>query len=303
MVTLAGRRRSGRPPDDEGRMTLVEHVRELRTRLLKAVLAVVVATSVSWFFYDELFHLLSDPYNRTASDLRGRGYDVELTIIGSVVDPFVLQMKVAAYAGIVAASPVWLYQLWAFITPGLHRQERRWTLGFLAMAVPLFLAGVMLCYWALPKGIGILLEFTPQGVATFTNFGDYVNFFLRMLLIFGIGFVMPVFVVLLNAMGVLPASSLVKARTWVVLGIFVFAAVATPTGDPFNMLLVALPMTLLYLAAEVVSRVLDRRRSASSDDLAGLDDDEASPLPTASHQPIPRDLADDRPSRIDDDVT
>ncbi len=298
MVTLAGRRGSARRPDDEGRMTLVEHIRELRSRLLKAVLAIATASVVAYFFYDQLFHLLSDPYNATAQDLRARGVKVELVIVGSVVDPFILQLKVSAYAGLLISSPVWLYQLWAFVTPGLHRQERRWTLGFLAVSVPLFLAGVALCYWALPKGIGILLDFTPQSVSALTNFGDYVNFFLRMMLIFGLGFVLPVFVVILNAVGVLPARTMVRARPWAIVGIWVFAAVATPTGDPFNLSLVAVPMTVLYLVAEVICRVHDRRRAAGADEFADLDDEEASPLPAA-----PPRREDDQAARLDDDIT
>ena len=164
---------------------------------------------------------------------------------------------------------------------------------FAAVAGPLFIAGVALGYYVLPKGIGILLGFTPGDVANLVEVNNYLNFILRMLLVFGIAFEIPLFVVLLNLAGIVRGKSLGRARPWIVLGTFVFAAVATPSTDPISMLFLAAPMTVLFLISEVIARILDRRRHV--DDFDQYDDDEASDLELA------HDAADERPSRLEDD--
>jgi sec-independent protein translocase protein TatC len=263
------------PIGDDGRMALADHLRELRARLLRVAVVVVVGTVVAWFFYEQIFSVIKDPYDAGREAL---GKDVHARIIfNSVTDPLMIQLKICALAAVVATSPYWLYQIWAFIVPGLHPNERRWTRLFAAIAGPLFVIGVAVGYYVLPKGLGVLIGFTPDNVELLTDFSRYFSFLTRMLLVFGVAFEIPLFVVLLNLAGVLPARALAQHRPWIVVGTFVFAAVATPSTDPFSMLMLALPMTLLFLVSEVIARLVDRRR-ARTDGLAGLDDDQASPL-------------------------
>jgi sec-independent protein translocase protein TatC len=275
-----------------GRMTLVEHLRELRTRVFKSVLAILAAMVVGWIFYDYLFSLLIEPYQTGVKNLSDRELTEQL-VQGSLTGPFVLQMKIALIAGLVVASPIWLYQMWAFVMPGLHRNERKWTLIFAAVAGPLFMAGVLLGYAVLPKGIEMLLSFTQGEVANFIEVQLYLSFTIRMLMAFGIAFEIPLFVVLLNLAGVVSAEQLKHARRWIVLLAFVFAAVATPSADPFSMLALAFPMTALFLLAEMVTHLVDRRR-ARRGGYADLSDDEASTLQ------LDRDPEDDRPSPLMD---
>lgn len=280
------------PVPDDGTMTLVEHLRELRNRLIKSVIAIVVATIVSFFFYDQLFELLTKPFTTVVDDLaKNEGLDAELTLTG-VADAFTLQIKVCLVAGIVIASPIWLYQIWAFIVPGLHPRERRWTRVFAAIAGPLFLLGVGIGYYVLPKGLQILLDFTPADVSNLIEVSRYLSFILRMLLVFGIAFEIPLFVVLLNLAGVVTGRQLGRFRSWIILGTFIFAAVATPSTDPISMLFLAIPMTLLFLLSEVIARAIDRRRGIH--DYEAWDDDEQSDLA------VDRSADDDRPGSLDE---
>ena len=272
-------------------MTLVEHLRELRNRVFKGVLAVVIASVASWFFYSELLDILTGPY-RAATSLTDSQIDQKL-VQDSVAGPFILQMKICGLAGLVLASPVWLYQAWAFVMPGLHKHERKWTLIFAAVAGPLFMAGVALGYWVLPRGIEMLLSFTGPDIANYVNVLGYLSFVIRMLIAFGVAFEIPLFVILLNLAGVITAEQLAHYRRWIVLVAFIFAAVATPSADPFSMLALAFPMTLLFLMAEVVAHLVDRRRARRTG-YAGLSDDESSTLQ------LDRDADDDRPSSLMD---
>jgi sec-independent protein translocase protein TatC len=200
-----GRRRPDPPP--EGRMTLTEHLRELRRRLFISVCAVVVGFVVGWLLYDWLFDLLMEPFESAVARLaKDQGLEAEAVMTG-VTNPFVVQAKIALVAGIVLASPVWLYQIWAFIVPGLHSNERKWTLAFSAVAGPFFLAGVVLGYVVMPKGIEVLLSFTPGEITNLVDAMNYLSFVLRVLIVFGISFEIPLFVVMLNLAGVVRASS------------------------------------------------------------------------------------------------
>jgi sec-independent protein translocase protein TatC len=273
-------------------MTLIEHLRELRNRVIKGTLAILAATIASFFFYNQLFELLTDPFRDVVDDLAEKeGLDATLTLTG-VADAFTLQLKTCLVAGIVIASPIWLYQIWAFIVPGLHPRERRWTRVFAAIAGPLFLLGVAVGYYVLPKGLSILLDFTPADVSNLIEVSRYLSFILRMLLVFGVAFEIPLFVVLLNLAGVVSGRALGRARAWIVLGTFVFAAVATPSTDPISMLFLAVPMTVLFLISEGIARVIDRRRGIH--DYEAWADDEQSELA------IERSADDDRPSSLDE---
>jgi sec-independent protein translocase protein TatC len=294
-------------------MSLTEHLRELRIRLVRSVLAIVICSIVAGFFYnDYLFHFVIAPFSRAADDLRDKGYEVTLNFRG-VADPFTFAIKICAMAGIFAASPVWLWNLWGFVAPGLHRREKQYGIAFVATSVPLFFGGAALAYIFLPKGFSLLFGFNPapDEVANIIGLDDYLSFVIRMFLVFGISFVMPVFLVGLNLAGIVSGRQLLKAWRPVIMGAFVFAAVATPTGDPWTMTALAAPMVVLYYVAAFLSLLTDRRRRkalvAGGHDYSDLDDDEASPLqyysrplddPDDIEQPSDRP---DRPDEIDRD--
>jgi len=279
-MALAGvwdmfRVKPGGPVGEGGRMALVDHFRELRARLMKSVLALVVATIASFFFYDQLIELVTGPYNQ-ARDMLGDDANSEIYVSG-VGGGLMIQLKLCALSGLVVSSPVWLYQIWAFVLPGLHRNERRWTILFVAIAGPLFAAGVALGYYVLPKGLQVLISFTPADMENLNDFNDFFSFITRMLLVFGLSLEIPFFVVLLNLAGVVSGRTLGRHRPWIVLGTFVFAAVATPSTDPISMLFLAIPMLLLFLLSEVIARLVDRRRARDGGSGA-WSDDEVSPL-------------------------
>ena len=258
-------------------MPLSDHLRELRSRLSKSLLAIFLGMIVGWMYYDELFNLIRAPFDAVVAEAEASGRDMTLAFTG-VADPFVMQLKVAGVAGLLLASPVWLYQLWRFLVPGLKGNERRWGLAFAAVATPLFLAGAYLAYTVMPLGLEILLGFTPEQVENIISVDKYLSFFLRMMVVFGIGFLLPLFVVALNFAGVLSAARLRSWWRWIVMGVVVFAALATPTGDPFNLAVLALPLLALMGLAWMVAWLNDRRRARKASKEPEWDDDETSPL-------------------------
>ena len=268
------RKRPRPPKTPDGQMTLFEHLAELRSRLVKACAVIVLGMVVIWFFYDPLFKVFSDPFQHAIQTLdtkRDITAGLNFSAVGSAL---MLQLKVVAATSLVATSPFWLYQLWAFVMPGLHRNERRWTYIFVGSAAPLFIIGVLVGYYALPKGLAVLVNFTPTGGFNWVNAEGYLTFMIRLLLVFGLAFEIPIVVIVLNAVGVLSSRVMSKVRPFVIFGIFVFAAVATPSTDPFTMLLLALPMTGLYMVSEVIARVAEKRRKARTAALLSDDTDE-----------------------------
>lgn len=258
-----------RPKDDEGRMTLREHIIELRNRLVISVLAIVAGTVVGWIFYNQAFEFLTKPFLTSVAEMAkdaGNEKTPQLTFPG-VGNALTFRIKISALFGLILAAPVWLYQLWAFIAPGLHRNERKWAYVFSALATPLFAGGIWVAYWTLPKGIEILLGFTPLDIQNLVELPDYLDFVLRTMLVFGVAFLIPLVVVLLNILGIVPGAALGRFRPYIILVIFVFAAVATPSGDPFTMCLLAIPMCLLFFVAEIISRLNDRRRARKAEEL------------------------------------
>lgn len=245
-------------------MALADHLRELRYRFVVALIAVIVGMIVAAFFYDPLYALLLNPWTIAVAELESThpGIDTAVVNIG-VTAPFMLALKVSAVAGIVLSCPVWIYQLWAFIMPALKAQERKWALMFLGAAVPLFVMGVAVGYLVLPKGISVMLSFTPDMVAV-TNMLDinsFLSMLLQLMLASGVAFLLPVLLVGLNLAGVLKATHLAKARTYAIFGCFVFGAAVTPSTDPFSMSALAIPMALLYVIAEFICRGNDKRRA------------------------------------------
>jgi sec-independent protein translocase protein TatC len=287
-ITTPRRRRS---KDPEGRMPLREHLRELRTRLLKSGLAVVVGAVVGWFLYDPLVHALTQPLTKVGSE-----HDTLAGLtMSQVSSPFNLKIKISVYLGLVLASPVWLYQLWAFIVPGLTKREKRYALAFVGTAVPLFGAGIGLAWMVLPNAITFFAEFIPKGSVYLINADEYFTFVSQIFLAFGVAFVVPLLLVALNLVGVLSALALAKGWRIAVFLTFLFAAIASPSPDAGSMLALAFPMVGLYLLAVGVAWLNDRRRHRRDEraGFAGLSEDEASPLDLAS-APV------DDPKRFDE---
>ena len=262
-------------------MALSDHFRELRARLIRSALVLVVAFIAAIFFYDQLLHLVAEPYYQAQKQLVASGQNPGQLVVQDATGGLLLQMKLCGVAAVVVSSPYWLYQIWAFILPGLHANERKYSRLFAAVAGPMFMGGVALGYYVLPKGLAVLISFVPDKVTSLIDFGRYFSFLTRMLLIFGIAMEIPLFVVLLNLAGVIPGRALARYRPWIVVGTMVFAAVATPSTDPFSMLMLAIPMLVLFLVAEIVARTLDRVRGRGAHAAHRTDqwaDDEVSPL-------------------------
>ena len=260
------------PVGADGRMALTDHLRELRARLLKSVAVILVVLVASLFFFDQIYDAVYWPAKQAQKALPEGQLVLSTNGAGAGL---LIYLKLCGFAAVVISAPFWLYQIWAFILPGLHARERRWTRVFAAIAGPLFLIGAALGYVTLAKGIEILVGFNPDGLVNLVSFDDYLSFFTRTVLVFGISFEIPLFVVLLNLAGVLKGKTLGAYRPWMIVGVFVFAAIATPSADPFTMSLMAVPMVLLFLISEVIARSNDRRR-AKKNPYAGLDPDEIS---------------------------
>jgi len=272
---LRGKPRNPVGPD--GRMALSDHFRELRARLIRSALLLVVLFLVAIFFYDQLLDLVRNPYTQAQAKLLKNGTRSQI-VVRDATGGLLLQMKLCGVAALIASSPYWLYQIWAFIVPGLHPKEKKYTRMFAAVAGPLFLGGVALGYYILPKGLEVLISFVPKDTLNLVDFTTYFSFLMRMLLIFGIAMEIPLFVVMLNLAGVVSGKQLGRSRPWIVIGTMVFAAVATPSTDPFSMLMLAIPMLVLFAISEVIARSVDRVRGRGSTSTSQWADDEISPL-------------------------
>ena len=275
----------------EAKMSLISHLRELRNRLIKAFAFIFVGGVVTFIWYNNgLLDFIKAPYCDLPSDLRFQVDGQECTlIVTDVLGGFLLRLKVSFIGGIILSSPFWLYQLWAFVTPGLKRNEKRYTVIFVTLSSLLFAGGTVLAYITLRNGLKLLLGIAGEGVTPLLTAPEYVGFVVLLLTAFGISFQVPLIALMLNFVGVLSYQLMAKSRRWTFFLTLVFAAFITPTQDPFTMLAMAGPMILLFEGAIQVARVLDKRR-AKRDAIAGfhdVDDDEASPL-------------DASPSRLDD---
>jgi len=257
-------------------MSLGDHLREFRRRLLTAALALIVCSVVGWYLFDVIYDHLTAPIEAIA-ERRGQGALIDLNYAG-LTAAFSQRLSLAIWAGAILSAPVWLWEAWAFIVPGLTRKEKRVSLMFIAAIVPLFLGGCWFGYVTLPKAVEILLDFTPEGAANLPEAALYFSFVTRFILVFGLSFLFPVVLVALNVVGVLPARTMLKGWRPAVVLIAVFSAVATPTPDPFTMLLLATPLVALYFLAYGVARLIDRRREQARPDWLDVSDDEASAL-------------------------
>lgn len=238
-------------------MSLGEHLVELRRRFGIIGLSIVFAAVGGWFLADPVWEVLSEPVLEIARE-RDRDADINYT---SVTEAFDTKIAIAVVLGIVMAAPVWLYQIWAFFVPALMQKERRYALGFLGAAVPLFFAGVTAGWLVLPNIVVLLTGFAPEQSSTLLTAKVYLDFALKLVVAVGVGFVLPVFLVLLNAIGVLSAEAIIKGWRWAIIVIAVFTAIATPAADVVSMVLLAIPMVALYFMAAGVSWINDRRRA------------------------------------------
>lgn len=264
-----------RKKDPEGRMSLADHLRELRNRFLKCLMAVVAGGVLGWIQYLPLLDFLQRPL-KVVSEREGWGA-VGLNYQG-LTTPFGLQLTVALWLGVILASPVWLWQVWAFIVPGLTKKEKRTAVAFILAAVPLFLAGCALANYVLPTAVRVLLDFTPQGTWNLIPADQYLAFVTRFILAFGLAFLVPVLLVALNFAHVLPAHVMLKGWRIAIILNFVFAAMMTPTPDAWTMIALAMPMCALYFAACGVAWLIDRRRAKNRPDWSDLPDETASEL-------------------------
>jgi sec-independent protein translocase protein TatC len=293
-VRRTTRRRARRARNPEATMSLVAHLTELRNRVAKSLLAVVVLSAVAFWWYEHgLGEFIRAPYCNLPADLRYGGDDTGCgLLITDVFGGVFIRLKVSLLVGTVLAAPVWLYQLWAFVTPGLKRNERRYGLTFVAISTGLFALGAVLAYISLSAGLQLLLSLAGDGVVIALTAQDYIGFVLSLLVAFGVSFEVPLLAVALNLVGILSYSVLRRSRRWIFFLTIVFAAFITPTQDPFTMLLMAGPMILLFEAAIQIARVVDKRRArrADAEHFHDLPDDAASPLdarPSVIEEPAP----------------
>lgn len=235
-------------------MPLIEHLLELRKRLMWAAVSILVGGIGGWFVSDVVLEVLTGP-------LKQQGGRIATINFPSVTSAFDVRFEIAIIVGVVIASPIWLYQIFAFLTPAFTRQEKKYVFGFFFSAVPLFLAGCAAGAFVIPHIVGLMVSFAPGGTSSLLDGKGYLDFALRLLLVVGIAFVLPVFLVLLNFTGVLPGKTILKSWRIAILAVTIFTAVATPSADIISMLLLAIPMIVLYFVAVGVALLHDRRKA------------------------------------------
>ena len=290
----------------DGSMSLIEHLLELRSRLFKATVAVTIGLIVGYFLSNPVFDLLRQPY----CDLRDLPLsECQFTVLAPT-DPFLQRLKIALWVGLIISAPVWMYQLWAFVAPGLHGRERRWAYVFGALAVPLFVGGAVLAYLVVDRGLHFLLEAGVTQELGQLEVTRYITFVTTLILVFGLSFQFPVLLLLLNFSGLVSARKLLGAWRVVVFACFAFAAIFTPDPGPFGMILLASCLCTLYFLAVGVAFLYDRRR-ARREEFSDLSDDELSPLdedlePVTAGDPVDPAGAVDQPAPLErryDDIT
>ena len=247
-------------PANEARMPLLDHLRELRKRVLRSAIAVLIAFGGGWYFYNPIISTLAKPVCDLKAAQEAGSASCGALYISGVLGPLDLQIKVALLAGIIVSAPFWLYQLWAFIAPALHRKEKRTSVLFVAAATPFFAMGAALGYFILPVAIKALFGFTPESISNLVRFDDYLDFVLRLILLVGLAFELPIFLLTFNLIGFLRGKTILKPwRGWV-FGIFLMVAAFSPTAEPLSMVLLAAPLIVLYFMAGGIAVQVDKRR-------------------------------------------
>jgi sec-independent protein translocase protein TatC len=248
----------------EGKMSLSGHLKELRNRLFWSAIFLLAGSIAGWFMFDAVFAELQRPIVELA-DQPGSNATINFP---TVVSAFDVRLQVSIFLGVMMSSPVWLFNIWSFITPGLKKKERKYTIWFVVVAVPLFLAGTALAWSSLPTFVRVLVSFTPAGTANVINASEYILFTIRILLVFGIAFVLPVVLVLLNFAGVITAQNILKSWRMAVFVSAVVGAIATPVAEPMAMFLLMVPLLILYFVAAGVATLHDKsqaRKAAAID--------------------------------------
>ncbi|GAA1074509.1 twin-arginine translocase subunit TatC [Nocardiopsis metallicus] len=264
-------------------MPLMDHLRELRNRLAKVMLILGLGAVVGFVFYDQIWDFLSRPYCSLPASQVVEGGGCSLIVTGPF-DAFFVAFKIWLFAGALVTGPLWLYQLWAFVAPALHKSEKRYAYIFAPLAGILFVCGAALAYTITALALQMLFGFLPEEADPYLTIGEYLSYMLIMMGMFGLGFVMPLLVVLLNIAGILSHEAIAKWRRVIIFCAFLVAAVLTP-AEPVSMLALAVPLVVLFEIAELFCFLNDRRRKRK-DPAGDLDDDEISEL-------------DDQPSDLD----
>lgn len=263
------------PKDPEGRMSLADHLRELRRRVVVAAVAVVASAVVAVFYYNQISAFLQAPFTAYQRANPTKLIQINFAEATSGLSNLI---SISIWVGIIASSPIWLYQVWAFIAPGLTRREKRLSMTFLAAATPLFLGGVALAYVVMPTSLAILYGLTPDNTSNIQDANIYYAFVTRFIMVFGIGFLFPLVLVGLNVLGMLSARRMLGGWRIALVGILVFAAAATPTSDAYTLFVFAGPLMLLFFAACGVAAILDRRRAKARPEWLDVSDDQPSAL-------------------------
>lgn len=268
--------------DPEGRMSLGEHLTELRNRLVISAITVLVFSVVGWFLFDWVFEALKRPFTLAAE--QGLQADLNFRGVGTGLN---VKLQMSAYVGLLLSSPMIMLQIWLFVMPGLHKNERRYAIGFFGSAIPLFFIGCLAGYWAVNQLVPVLLSFTPQadGVEQLISYDEYLSLLVKTMLAFGVAFVVPVVMVLLNFMGLVSGRAMLKAWRWIIFLSFAFTAVMVPTPEPITLIAMSAAIASLFFGAIVIALLHDRRQAKRSGD-EDLDDDEVEKI--------------DGPSRLDE---
>lgn len=267
--------RAARRANPEGRMSLAEHLRELRNRLLLSCLFVAAAAVVGWYFYEPIVAFISAPVTAVRDAEDGR---IVTLNFDNLTGAFAMKMKVAVFTGILLASPVWIWQGWAFLMPGLMPREKRVALSYFFTAIPLFLLGAALAAFSFPRLYRILLDFAPDNFTNIQNANDYLSTAMFFVLAFGLAFLLPVLLVALNQIGILPARTMLRGWRITLFLCLVFSAFMTPDPSGFAMIVMAMPIFVLYWCAVGLSFLLERRKGSRTHRHADLSPDEAAPL-------------------------
>ena len=271
---------------ERGTMPLLDHLRELRKRIIRAAFFILIFSIFGFVYYNQIITTLAEPVCDLKLAQSSGSNNCGSLFISGVLGPLNLQVKVAFLTGVIVSAPFWLYQLWAFIAPALHRKERRKSVLFIIAATPFFTLGAALAYYILPIAIKVLFGFTPDSLNNLVRFDDYLSFVLRIILIFGLAFELPVFLVSLNLIGVLSGRAILKPWRFAIFGITVFVAAFSPTADPLSMAALALPLIVFYFGAGGIALLVDKKRDKKSKQIGdnqAADIDQASPI----DEPLP----------------